>query len=196
METTKKASPANYYVRIIGTLFAIAAIVAVLLALVNVLTKETIQKNKDEKTARAMSEVMPGVATPTDEDKLALPESFENAKDIKEVLLAKNADGDVLGYCVTTSTNGNDGAIELMVGVDADGAVTKVSIISQKETMYTNKHGELIARFDGKSGEVKLTNDGGEISAISGATITSRAVTKGVNSALAAVNAIMEGGAE
>ena len=193
MEATKKASPANYYIRIIGTLFAIAAVVGVLLALVNLLTKDTIAQNKAEKTAKAMTEVMPGVES---YDELELPEDFENAKDVTSLLLAKNAAGDILGYCVQTSTNGNDGAIELMVGVDTDGAVTKVSIISQKETMYTNKHGELIERYEGKSGEVKLTNDGGDISAISGATITSRAVTKGVNSALLAVQAAMEGGAQ
>ena len=187
--TEKKASSGVYFVRIIGTLFAIATVVGILLALVNLATKDTIAQNKAEKKAKAMTEVMPGVA---DYDELTVPE-FDTAKDVTEVLLAKDASGTVLGYCVTTSTNGNDGAIELMVGIGTDGAITKVSIISQKETMYTNKHGELIARYEGKSGEVKLTNDGGSIDAISGATITSRAVTKGVNSALQAVK---EGGAQ
>ena len=191
MEATKKASGANYYVRIIGTLFLIAAVVAVLLALVNLVTKDTIAQHAAEKKAAAMEVVMPGV---DGYDVLPIPE-FDNAKDIKEILLAKKGD-EVLGYCVQTGTNGNDGEIGLMVGIDLDGAVTKVSILSQKETMYTNKHGELIARYAGKSGGVALTQDGGDISAISGATITSRAVTKGVNSALKAVQATVEGGAE
>ena len=188
METTKKASPANYYVRIIGTLFLIAAVVAVLLALVNKVTKPTIAQHAAEKKAAAMEVVMPGVA---DYEVLEVPEGM---KDVKELLLAKNGAGEILGYCVQTGTNGNDGEIGLMVGIGADGAVTKVSILSQKETMYTNKHGELIARFDGKSGSVALKNDGGDIDAISGATITSRAVTKGVNSALAAVQQVAEEG--
>ena len=192
MEATKKASPANYYVRIIGTLFAIAAAVAVLLALVNTLTKDTIAQHAAEKKASAMSDVMPGVES---YDVLDTPQ-FENTKDIKEILLAKNAAGEVLGYCVQTGTNGNDGEIQLMVGIDVNGAITKVSILSQKETMYVNKHGELIARYAGASDSVALTQDGGDIQAISGATITSRAVTKGVNSALLAVQAIVEGGAE
>ena len=191
MEGTKKASPANYYVRIIGTLCLIAAVVAVLLALVNLVTKDTIAQHAAEKKAAAMEVVMPGV---DGYDVLPVPE-IDTAKDIKEILLAKKGD-EVLGYCVQTGTNGNDGEIGLMVGIDLDGAITKVSILSQKETMYTNKHGELIARFDGKAGSVALTQDGGDISAISGATITSRAVTKGVNSALKAVQATTEGGAE
>ena len=51
MQETKKASPANYYIRIIGTLFAIATVVAVLLALVNTLTKDTIDQHAAEKKA-------------------------------------------------------------------------------------------------------------------------------------------------
>ena len=135
---------------------------------------------------------MPGV---DGYDVLPIP-AFDNAKDIKEILLAKNEAGESLGYCVQTGTNGNDGEIQLMVGITLDGAVTKVSILSQKETMYVNKHGELIARFDGKSGSVALAQDGGDIDAISGATISSRAITKGVNSALAAVQTTTEGGAQ
>ena len=188
MEATKKASPANYYVRIVGTLLVIAAAVAVLLALVNMLTKDTIAEIAAEKKAKAMADVMPGVE---DYESLELP---AGNKDVKEILLAKDANGELLGCCVQTGTNGNDGEIGLMVGVAPDGSITKVSILSQKETMYTNKHGELIARFDGKSGSVALKNDGGDIDAISGATITSRAVTKGVNSALAAVKAAAEEG--
>ena len=190
MEATKKASGATYYVRIIGTLFVIAAAVAVLLALVNLVTRDTIAEHAAEKKAKAMSEVMVGV---TDYEPLAVPEGM---KDVKEILLAKNDAGADLGYCVQTGTNGNDGEIQLMVGITLDGAVTKVSILSQKETMYVNKHGELIARFDGKSGSVALTQDGGDINAISGATISSRAITKGVNSALQAVQATTEGGAQ
>ncbi len=182
MEKTAQAkkSPMNYYVRIIGTLFLITVVVAVLLALVNLLTRDTIAQHAAEKKAAAIAEVMPGS---DGYDTLEVPAEL---KEVQEILQAKQG-GQVLGYCVQTSTNGNDGAIQLMVGISPEGAVTKVSILSQKETMYTNKHGELIARFDGKSGSVALTQDGGDIAAISGATISSRAITKGVNAALAAV---------
>ncbi len=187
---SKKSPLENYYVRIIGTLLVITAVVAVLLALVNMVTAPRIAALATEKKAAAMSEVMPGT------DNFETLDVPEDNKDVTEVLLAKKGD-EVLGYCVQTSTNGNDGAIQLMVGVDPDGAVTSVSILSQKETMYVNKHGELIAQYAGMSGSVALSVDGGDVSAISGATITSRAVTKGVNSALAAVNEIAgKGGAQ
>lgn len=187
---SKKSPLENYYVRIIGTLLVITAVVAVLLALVNMVTAPRIAALATEKKAAAMSEVMPGT------DNFETLDVPEDNKDVTEILLAKKGD-EVLGYCVQTSTNGNDGAIQLMVGIDPNGAVTSVSILSQKETMYVNKHGELIAQYAGKSGSVALSVDGGDVSAISGATITSRAVTKGVNSALAAVNDVSsKGGAQ
>ncbi len=182
METSvqNKKSPAAYYGRIVGTLFAITLVVAVLLALVNLVTKDTIAQHAAEKKAEAIAEVMPGS---DGYDTLEVPDGM---KEVTEILQAKRGE-ETVGFCVQTSTTGNDGEIQLMVGIDPAGAVTKVSILSQSETMYTNKHGELIAQFAGMSDSVALTVDGGEVNAISGATITSRAVTKGVNCALQAV---------
>lgn len=186
---SKKSPLDNYYVRIIGTLLVITAVVGVLLALVNMLTAPTIAKLADSKKAEAMSQVMEGVDS---FDTLDVPEGM---KDVKEIVRAKKGD-EVLGYCVQTGTNGNDGEIQLMVGITPDGAVTSVAVLAQSETMYTDKHGELVAQFAGKSGSVALSQDGGDISAISGATISSRAITKGVDSALAAAKVYMEGGAQ
>lgn len=183
----KKPSQATYYVRIIGTLFLITAVVSILLALVNMVTKPTIDKLAAEKKRQAMELVMPDAQfTPLE----TLPEGAEG---VLEMQLAKNGDA-VLGYCVQVETNGFGGALELMVGVDVSGSVTGVSILSHSETLNTDKHGELIAQYPGSSGEVALSKDGGQIAAISGATVTSRAVTKGVNNALAAAAAAMEGG--
>ncbi len=183
----KKAGSGAYYARIIGTLFIITAIVAVLLAGVNALTKGPIADHAEKTKAEAIAKVMEGA---DNFETLDVPAGME---DVQEVLLAKQGDA-VLGYCVQTATQGNDGLISLMIGIDPSGAIQRVSILSQKETMYVNKHGELIDRFPGKSGSVALSQDGGDIQAISGATISSRAITKGVNSALAAVADHVEGG--
>lgn len=186
---SKKSPLDNYYVRIVGTLLVITAVVAVLLALVNMLTAPVIAQRAGGKKAEAMSQVMAG----TDSfDPLDVPEGM---KDVKEIVRAKKGE-EVLGYCVQTGTMGNDGEIQLMVGITTDGTVTSVAILDQSETMYTDKHGELVAQFTGKSGSVALSQDGGDISAISGATISSRAITKGVDSALAAAKVYMEGGAQ
>ncbi len=185
----KKGGSGAYYARIIGTLFIITAIVAVLLAGVNALTRGPIADHAEKAKADAIATVMAGADS---SEPLDVPAGLE---DVQEVLLAKQGD-EVLGYCVQTATQGNDGLIGLMIGIDPSGAVQRVSILSQKETMYVNKHGELIERFNGKSGSVALSQDGGDIQAISGATISSRAITKGVNSALAAVAGYVEGGAK
>ncbi len=184
---SKKSLLDNYYVRIIGTLLVITAVVAVLLALVNMVTAPTIAALAEEKKTQAMAEVMEGA---DGQEPLPIPDGAQN---VREILLAKQGDTP-LGYCVQTSTNGNDGEIQLMVGIDMDGQITKVSILKQGETMHVGKQGELVARFSGKSGSVALSQDGGDISAISGATISSRAITKGVNSALEAVAQLQEGG--
>lgn len=186
---SKKSPLDNYYVRIIGTLLVITAVVAVLLAFVNMLTAPVIAQRADGKKSEAMSQVMEGT------DNFTALDVPEGMKDVKEIVLAKKGD-EVLGYCVQTGTMGNDGEILLMVGITPDGAVTSVSILDQSETMYTDKHGELIAQFPGKSDSVALSVDGGDISAISGATISSRAITKGVDSALAAAKVYMEGGVQ
>lgn len=186
---SKKSPLDNYYVRIIGTLLVITAVVAVLLAFVNMLTAPVIAQRADGKKSEAMSQVMEGT------DNFTALDVPEGMKDVKEIVLAKKGE-EVLGYCVQTGTMGNDGEIQLMVGITPDGAVTSVSILDQSETMYTDKHGELIAQFPGKSDSVALSVDGGDISAISGATISSRAITKGVDSALAAAKVYMEGGVQ
>ena len=76
-----------------------------------------------------------------------------------------------------------------MVGVDASGACTGTSIVSTGETSGLGSNASKPAfaeQFIGKTGEVKVTKDGGEINAITGATITSRGVCEAVTSAIAA----------
>ena len=80
----------------------------------------------------------------------------------------------------------------MMVGVDFDGNVLGISIIKHTETAglgavaaATTSAGEAFrGDFVGQSGSVAVTKDGGQIEAITGATITSRAVCAGVNAAL------------
>lgn len=184
----KKPSQAAYYIRIIGTLFLITAVVAILLSLVNMVTKPTIDRLAEEKKAAAMSQVMPA----EEYAGVELPEGLDGVLDLQSA----SRNGVLLGYCVQVQTNGFGGALELMVGVTQEGNVTGVSILSHAETLNTDKHGELIAQYPGSSGQVAITKDGGQINAISGATVTSRAVTRGVNLALDAVRTVNVQGGE
>ena len=102
------------------------------------------------------------------------------------------------GYAVQVTPGGFDGAIDMMVGIDKGGRVLKIAIISHTETAglgavaaAQNAAGEAFREsFVGQSGSLAVTKDGGCIDAITGATITSRAVTEGVNAALACVAAV------
>ena len=75
------------------------------------------------------------------------------------------------------------------VSIYTDGACSGISIVSSGETSGLGANASkdyFRAQFVGKSGTVQVAKDGGEIDAITGATITSRGVTESVNSALAA----------
>ena len=96
-------------------------------------------------------------------------------------------------YLVPT---GFGGEMEIAVGVDKAGEVTGVSIIRMSETsgLGANAHRESFrSQFIGKSGAVALRKHGGEIDALTGATVTSTAVTKGINASLAAVAELRKG---
>ena len=76
-----------------------------------------------------------------------------------------------------------------MVGVGTDGTVTGVEVVKTAETSGLGANASTPAfrdQFVGQSGVLAVSKDGGSIDALTGATITSRSVTNGVNSALAA----------
>ncbi len=98
------------------------------------------------------------------------------------------------GYVIEVTPSGFGGTIDMVVGVKTDGTVAGVEIISMSETsgLGANASKESFrSQFVGKSGDLAVTKDGGDIDALTGATITSRAVTQGVNTALQAATALM-----
>ena len=85
------------------------------------------------------------------------------------------------------------GDIDIMTGVDAEGKVTGIRILSIEETPglgMNAKKDSFRQQYVGKSGELAVNKDGGEIVAITSATVTSRAVTKAVNQALALYDSV------
>lgn len=119
------------------------------------------------------------------------------------VVEAKDASGSTLGYVITvTSHAGYGGDITFSVGITNDGTVNGYSITSISETAGLGmkaKEEKFYSQFEGKNAEsfevVKGTaSSDNQIEAISGATITSRAVTNGVDAALAYFREISEGG--
>ena len=167
-----------YFVKLAGTLLLISAIVAGLLGLVNYVTADRIAALNAEKTAVSMQEVLPAGSY------TELGYSGEDST----VATIYEAEGQ--GYVVEVIPSGFGGEIDMVVGVSNEGTVTGVAIISMSETsgLGANATKESFrSQYIGKTGTQAVSKDGGEIDALTGATITSRAVTRGVNSALAAV---------
>ena len=106
------------------------------------------------------------------------------------------------GYVITTTDkDGYGGDIQVSVGIQSDGTVTGVSFLSLSETaglgMNATKD-EFKGQFAGKQVDAfEVTKSGAasdnEINAISGATITSKAITGGVNAGLCAFEYVKEG---
>nr|QNT35493.1 ion-translocating oxidoreductase complex subunit G [uncultured Methanosarcinales archaeon] len=93
--------------------------------------------------------------------------------------------GDLIGYGAMAEVQGMQDILTLAVGVNTDFVVTGVVVVSQKETPgigdKIKKDEGFVAQFAGVGLDgLKLSDDGGEIDGISGATISSRYVTDGV----------------
>lgn len=193
----------KFALRLAGTLTAIAVVVAGLLGLVNNVTKDKIAEANRVKTENAMMEVVE-ISNPSFSDALAVSEEMAAAAQAfgaKVVELYQVTDGDAAaGYAVKVSASGSQGTIVMMVGVNVDGAVTGISVINHSETsnIGTKVTGnELLDSGIGVLDQFKgLTMPegglvvGGDVDAITGATVTTKGVTKGVNGALAAVAAM------
>lgn len=170
-------------------LFAITAIAALILAVVNNFTAPVILENNIRAQEAAMKLVLPQAET---FEKIEY--TPDNASSVKEVYVA-----DGIGTVVKVSPAGYGGNIDIVVGVDDSLEVTRIEVISQSETagLGTNcTNDSFKAQFIGKTEGIKVVKNGAgknEIDAISSATITSNAVTKGVNDAIEAVKTLKGG---
>lgn len=177
----KKESTVKYVLRITFTLLLITAVVAAALAGVNAVTAPIIKQLNEQKTQEAIELVLPGGY---DE----IIENFDNQGGlVTKVYKGAN------GYAMEVRPAGFDGEIVMMVGVDFEGKVLGISVVSHTETAglgavaaaKTETGNSFRGQFEGVDAACKVTKDGGEIDAITGATITSRAVCVGVSAAIA-----------
>ena len=177
MSKTANGSNAGYYAKLALTLLIISAVVSGLLGLTNMITADRIAEITAEKTAASMQEVLPA-------------DSYtEISYSGEETIVAAAYQAGDAGYIIEVTPSGFGGTIDMVVGIGTDGAVTGVSIIDMSETsgLGANASKESFrSQYVGKSGTLAVSKDGGEIDALTGATITSRAVTSGVNAALRA----------
>ena len=167
------------------TLFSICAVVALLLGVVNSLTEPIIREMQEEKTAAAMAQVL--VA----DEYVPVDVQAANVKAMYKAM----ADGEQIGFVAEVTTNGFGGAISMVVGVDMNGVVTGVSVTADKETANVGskvtKNPAVLERFAGLSGTITVNSGANRFDAVSGATVSSKAVTAGVNTALDAVRTMI-----
>ena len=175
-------------------LAVICLVSAAILGLVNKVTVGPIQANTEKTVQESLRTVMPidgdyedvtdqysGDPVTVDVTGVSVP--------VKAVYKAADE-----GYVVETmSPNGFGGALDMMAGVDNEDNVTGIAIISHAETSGLGSKStdpEWQAQFKGVNGTIGVTKDGYQINAITGSTITSRAVCDGVNAAIAVVETL------
>ena len=180
-------------------LLIISAVAALLLALTNSVTASTIAQRNEQANAEARKLVLESA------------QDFEQVKDVKtdnskgvevsEIYEAKDASGNTVGYTLKVLPSGYGGTIELMVGIDsAKGQVSGINVVSNSETAGLGAKStdpEFSDQYKGKPlEELSVLKNGTpgdtEIKAISGATITSTAVTNGVDAAIEVYNSSLK----
>lgn len=188
----------------------ITLIAGCLLGLVYEITKEPIEVQSDFAKQQAYQSVFTDAVT---FDTIASLESIQNeminmghsAEMVNDMVEAKDNSGALLGYVVTvTSSEGYGGDIQIAMGVQLDGTINGISILSISETPGLGMNAdsdEFKGQFAGKNVDCfEVTKKGStteqEIDAISGATFTSKAVTNAVNAGLDAVRYAKGGVAE
>lgn len=165
----------------------IAAVMGLLLALVYGVTKEPIAEAKRLDKQQKLAQVMPQFAN----DPLELEQQLSD--DV--MLYIGTVEDGVSGYGLTSSVNtGYSGYFSVVFGLDIEGSIERVRILESFETPGLGSKAAaspFIDQFDGKPRDFnfKVTKDGGDIDAITGATITSRAVCDAVSQGLAAFEA-------
>ena len=187
----KKMTPKAILVPALALLL-ICLVATTLLAGTNLITTEKIAANAVEKENSSRMIVLPEGKTYSEVTTL------ENGL---TYCIGSDEAGQEVGYVFTSGAKGYGGTVGVMIGVDMEGTITGIEILSHAETpgLGANATGEAFkSRFVGKAGELivdKNSNDGQNIQAITAATITSKAVVSAVNAALAEFEAI-KGGAE
>lgn len=187
----------KFVIKVAGTLTVIALITAALLGLVDGVTRDKIAAIEAEKTRIAMSAVAPEGSEFTDE--------LEITEDVAAAAAAQG--GKVVelygvkagGYVMKISASGSQGAIVMMVGTDANKAITGISVVSHAETsgigtkVVGNELNDagvpVLDQFIGMSGSGSLVVKK-NIVPITTATVSTKGITTGANAALAAAEVL------
>lgn len=169
------------------SLFLICLVVTGLLAGTNLLTKEAIAQQSIQKAESSRKVVLPQ------------GENFEERQSGEVTYyVGMDASGNPVGYVFTTESKGYGGALQVMTGIAGDDTVQGVVLLSQNETPglganaaredFRNQYQQAVPQNGFEV--VKSAPNDGQIEAMTGATISSNAVTDAVNLAVKAYQAV------
>jgi len=160
-------------------LLLITAVATFALALTQMITEEPIRVQAERANNEAMAVVLHGADefVPLEVDEGTYPNILEAHEGL--------VNGEAYGYVFKTFNSGYGGPIEIIVGLDSEGTISGVRVLQHTETPGLGAKAQepvFLEQYSGKSSSSNLAND--DISAITGATVTSNAVTGAVNHAI------------
>lgn len=187
-------------INMVMVLFVITLIASAGVGAVNMITLEPIAKAKAAAVTEALNKVLPAFEQSTSQeltiDELPIA-----------VYTATGADGAVVGYAVQTATKtGFSGLIRMMVGFTPAGEVINVNVLEQSETpglgnkmcddgnpLITSIQGKELGAMQLIDGKLAVRKDGGDVDALTAATISSRAYCDAINRAWMAYKSVATG---
>jgi len=188
----------------------IAAIAGVALSGVFSMTKDTIEEQKRLAEAASYKAVCPEAesfeSSEAADAKIAELDGANWGTDfgttrINEAFVAKDAAGNAAGYALSVSSKGFGGDVTMALGLDMEGRIVGIAFTELNETAGLGMKADEPAfkdQFPGKSGSVSLVKGAAsaenEISAITGASVTSTAVVNAVNAGLDFYETVLKGG--
>ena len=165
----------------VAVLFTVTLVASAGVGAVNMITADAIAEANAAATTQAVSNVLPEF------DNTELSE--QTIDNMPIVVYTASKGGQTVGYAVESMTkNGFGGVIRLMVGFGADGKILNVNVLQQSETpglgtKMADEGNALISSIQNKNSweiEFKVKKDGGELDALTAATISSRAYYEAV----------------
>ena len=172
------------------SLTLIALVASLALALVNKVTKGPIEEVNKKKVADAVAKVLPEY-TSYSVDTVTVETAKGEAKMVRYT--AVDGEGNVVGKAMESwDDNGFGGRLTAMVGFDAEGNISGYEILGSSETPGLGAKADKWFQKDGKgsvigknpgNNNITVSKDGGEVDAITGSTITSRAFCRLVSTA-------------
>lgn len=162
-------------------LFTITLIASAGVGAVNMITEEPIAAAKAKAVQDALRQVLPAFDTTEDAEQTIDGLTIKTYKALTA--------GETVGYAVETATKeGFGGMVRLMVGFNAEGRILNINVLEQSETpglgtKMCDEGNPLITSFKGKKPAemaLKVRKDGGDVDALTAATISSRAYTDAV----------------